>query len=159
NGSPKKMADLNDLPIKVVNGSPIYVHDVAHVRNGSPPQTNIVRVNGQRAALMTIQKTGNSSTLDVIQRIKDTVSRLKPSLPDNFDIKPMFDQSLFVRGSIQGVIREAVVAACLTALMILVFLGSWRSTLIIAVSIPLSVLSSIIVLSALGETINIMTLG
>jgi multidrug efflux pump subunit AcrB len=159
NGSPKTVAELNDLPIKTVGGTTIYIHDVAHVRNGYPPQTNIVHVDGQRAALTTVQKTGNASTLDIISRIKTAIPRIAPSLPPELEIKPLADQSLFVRASIDGVLREAVVAACLTALMILVFLGSWRSTTIIAVSIPLSILTSIIVLSALGETINIMTLG
>jgi multidrug efflux pump subunit AcrB len=159
NASPRTIDELNDLPIKIAAGSPIYIRDVAHVRNGYPPQTNIARVDGQRAALMVIQKTGNASTLDVIANVKKAVERVRPSLPPSLDIKPLADQSLFVRASIQGVLREAIVAACLTALMILVFLGSWRSTVIIAVSIPLSVLSSIIMLSALGETINIMTLG
>jgi len=159
NASPRTVEELNDLPIKTVNGTPIYIHDVAHVRNGYPPQTNIARVDGQRAALMVVMKTGNASTLDVINNIKAAVARVLPSLPQNLEVKPLADQSLFVRASIQGVLREAVIAACLTALMILVFLGSWRSTVIIAVSIPLSILSSIIALSALGETINIMTLG
>jgi multidrug efflux pump subunit AcrB len=159
NASPRTVNELNDLPIKTVGATPIYIRDVAHVRNGFPPQTNIARVDGQRAALMVIQKTGNASTLDVIANIKEAVARVLPGLPPNLEVKPLADQSVFVRASIQGVLREAVIAACLTALMILVFLGSWRSTLIIAVSIPLSVLSSIIVLSALGETINIMTLG
>ncbi|PYR42187.1 MAG: RND transporter [Acidobacteria bacterium] len=159
NASPRTVAELNDLPIKTVGTTPIYIRDVAHVRNGSPPQTNIARVDGQRAALMVIQKTGNASTLDVIANIKAAVAKVLPGLPPNLEVKPLADQSLFVRASIQGLLREAVVAACLTALMILVFLGSWRSTLIIAVSIPLSILSSIIALSALGETINIMTLG
>ena len=159
NASPRTVNELNDLPIKQVNGTPIYIRDVAHVRNGYPPQTNIARVDGQRAALMVIQKVGNASTLDVIANVKAAVARVLPGLPPSLEVKPLADQSLFVRASIEGVVREAVIAACLTALMILVFLGSWRSTLIIAVSIPLSVLSSIIVLSALGETINIMTLG
>jgi multidrug efflux pump subunit AcrB len=159
NGSPKTVEELNDLPIKSVRNNPIYIRDVAHVRDGFPPQTNIVRVDGQRATLMTILKTGNSSTLDIIQRVKDVLPRVIPMLPNGLNVRPLLDQSLFVRASIQGVFREAVIAACLTALMILVFLGSWRSTLIIAVSIPLSILSSIILLSALGETINIMTLG
>src|SRR5437899_875568 len=159
NASPTKIEELNDLPIKTVGSTPIYIRDVAHVRNGYPPQTNIARVDGQRASLLIIQKTGNASTLDVISRVKQAVARTLPSLPPNLEIKPLADQSLFVSASIQGVVREAVVAACLTALMILVFLGSWRSTVIIAVSIPLSILTSIIVLSALGETINIMTLG
>jgi multidrug efflux pump subunit AcrB len=159
NASPRTVDELNDLPIKTVRGTPIYIRDVAHVRNGYPPQTNIARVDGQRAALMVVMKTGNASTLQVIQGIKDGVAKVLPSLPSNFEVKPLADQSLFVRASISGVLREAVIAACLTALMILVFLGSWRSTVIIAVSIPLSILTSIIVLSALGETINIMTLG
>ena len=159
NASPQTVEELNDLPIKTVSGTPIYIHDVAHVRNGYPPQTNIARVDGQRAALMVVMKTGNASTLDVIKNIKAAVARVLPSLPTNFQVKPLADQSLFVRASIEGVLREAVIAACLTALMILIFLGSWRSTVIIAVSIPLSILSSMIVLSALGETINIMTLG
>ena len=159
NGSPKTVAELNDLPIKVVGQTPIYIRDVAHVRDGFSPQTNIVRVNGRRAALLTIMKSGNASTLDIISRVKAALPRIKASLPANLQITPLLDQSLFVRASIQGVLREALIAACLTALMILVFLGSWRSTLIIAVSIPLSILTSIVLLSALGETINIMTLG
>jgi len=159
NASPKSVDELNNLPIKTIRGATIYIHDVAHVRNGSPPQTNIARVNGQRGALMVVMKTGNASTLDVIDRMKAAIASMMPALPEGFHIALQNDQSLFVRASIQGVIREAVIAGCLTALMILVFLGSWRSTLIIAVSIPLSILSSIMVLSALGETINIMTLG
>jgi CzcA family heavy metal efflux pump len=158
-GSPERVEELNDLPIKTVDGTPIYIRDVAHVRNGYPPQTNIVRVNGQRASLLTIMKTGQASTLDIISRVKETLPRIAAGLPQDLEIRPLADQSLFVSAAIQGVIREAVIAACLTALMILTFLGSWRSTLIIAVSIPLSILTSIIVLSALGETINIMTLG
>jgi multidrug efflux pump subunit AcrB len=159
NGSTKTVEELNDLPIKTVGRSTIYIRDVAHVRNGFPPQTNIVRVDGQRAILVTIQKTGDVSTLDIITRVKQNLVRILPGLPAGLDVKPLADQSLFVRASITGVLREAVIAACLTALMILIFLGSWRSTIIIAVSIPLSILSSIIVLSAIGETINIMTLG
>ncbi len=159
NASPQTVDELNDLPVKTVGRSPIYIHDVAHVRNGYPPQTNIVRVNGQRASLLTIQKVGNASTLDIISRVKDALPRIAASMPPQLQIRPLLDQSLFVRASIQGVVREAIIAGCLTALMILIFLGSWRSTVIIAVSIPLSILTSIIVLSALGETINIMTLG
>ncbi|HEX9369244.1 MAG TPA: efflux RND transporter permease subunit, partial [Vicinamibacterales bacterium] len=157
-GSPDTVEELNDLPIKM-GDSPIYVRDVAHVRNGFPPQTNIVRVNGQRATMVSIIKSGAASTLDIIDRVKAALPRIAASLPPELRIRQMADQSVFVRASIQGVVREAVVAACLTAIMILVFLGSWRSTVIIAVSIPLSILTSIIVLSALGETINIMTLG
>jgi multidrug efflux pump subunit AcrB len=159
NASPKTIEELNDLPIRTVGANTIYVHDVAHVRNGFPPQTNIVRVDGLRAALLTIQKVGNASTLDIINNVKAALPQIAASLPPELEIKPLADQSVFVQASISGVLREALVAACLTALMILVFLGSWRSTVIIAVSIPLSILSSIIVLSALGETINIMTLG
>src|SRR3954465_829472 len=158
-GSPDTVEELNDLPIKTINGSPIYIRDVAHVRNGYPPQTNIVRVNGQRASMLSIMKTGSASTLDIIDQVKEALPRIAAGLPPALQIRQMADQSVFVRASIQGVIREAVIAACLTAIMILVFLGSWRSTIIIAVSIPLSILTSIIVLSALGETINIMTLG
>jgi len=159
NASPKTVEELNNLPIKTVGGATLYIHDVAHVRNGSPPQTNIARVDGQRGVLMVAMKTGNASTLDVINRIKAAITKMMPSLPEGLQIKLQNDQSLFVRAAIAGVLREAIVAACLTALMILVFLGSWRSTLIIAVSIPLSILCSIITLSAIGETINIMTLG
>ena len=158
-GSPDRVEELNDLPIRMVSGSPIYIRDVAHVRNGYPPQTNIVRVNGQRAAMLTVMKSGNASTLDIINRIKTALPRILAGLPPELQVKLLADQSVFVRAAIQGVLREAVIAAVLTALMILVFLGSWRSTVIIAVSIPLSILSSIIVLGALGETINIMTLG
>ena len=159
NGSPLDVDGLNDLPIKTTNGSTIFIRDVAHVRDGFVPQTNIVRVDGERAVLMTIQKTGNSSTLDIIDRVKALLPQIIDSAPSELNIRPLADQSLFVRASIDGVIREGVIAAALTGMMILLFLGSWRSTLIITLSIPLSVLVSIIVLSALGETINIMTLG
>jgi len=159
NSSPETIQDLNDLPVKTVNGATIYVHDVAHVRDGFPPQTNIVRVDGQRAALLTILKSGNASTLDVIRRVRERLPQIAAALPHELRIVPLVDQSLFVRSAVDGVLREAIIAACLTAVMILVFLGSWRSTLIIAVSIPLSILVSIIIMSALGETINIMTLG
>src|SRR3954469_25185448 len=158
-GSPDTVEELNDLPVKASADAPIYIRDVAHVRNGYPPQTNIVRVDGQRAAMLSVMKTGSASTLDIIDRVKEALARIAAGLPPALEIKQMADQSVFVRAAIQGVIREAVIAACLTAIMILVFLGSWRSTIIIAVSIPLSILTSIIVLSALGETINIMTLG
>jgi multidrug efflux pump subunit AcrB len=159
NGSPQTVAELNDLPIKAVGTNTIYVRDVAHVRDGNPPQTNIVMVDGQRAALMTVLKLGRTSTLDIINRIKQNLPVILAGLPPEFRVRPIADQSLFVRASIDGVVREAIIAACLTGIMILIFLGSWRSTLIIAVSIPLSILTSIIVLSAIGETINIMTLG
>jgi multidrug efflux pump subunit AcrB len=159
NGAPTTVNELNDLPIKTVGTSTIYIHDVAHVRDGFPPQTNIVNVDGSRASLMSIQKNGDASTLDIISGIKALLPQIAAGLPPQLVIKPLSDQSIFVLASIKGVVREAIIAACLTGLMILVFLGSWRSTLIIAVSIPLSILTSIIVLSALGETINIMTLG
>ena len=137
----------------------VYIHDVAHVRDGFPPQTNIVRVDGQRATLMSILKNGNTSTLDIVCGIRQMLPQIETQLPPQLRITPLTDQSIFVRGAITGVMREGLIAACLTGIMILVFLGSWRSTLIIAVSIPLSVLVSLIVLGALGETINIMTLG
>src|ERR1019366_4480923 len=159
NGSPKRSEDLNDLPLRVVGNTPIYVHDVAHVRDGFSPQTNIVRRDGQRSALLVVQKVGSVSTLDIVRKVRDAIPGLLAALPPGMKIDPMSDQSVFVRNAVSGVIREAVIAACLTALMILLFLGSWRSTLIIAVSIPLSILTSICVLSAIGQTINIMTLG
>jgi multidrug efflux pump subunit AcrB len=159
NGAPVQVSELNDLPIKDVGTSTIYIHDVANVRDGFPPQTNIVRVNGQRATLMTILKAGDVSTLDIISTVKSLLPSIAATLPPALKMDPLSDQSIFVKASITGVIREGIIAACLTGFMILVFLGSWRSTLIIAVSIPLSILTSIIVMSALGETINIMTLG
>ena len=159
NGSPRTVAELNDLPIKTVNGTTIYIRDVAHVRDGFPPQTNIVRVNGQRSVLLTILKTGDNSTLDIISQIKTLMPTILAGLPPSLRAHALVDQSFFVQAAISGVVREAIIAACLTALMILVFLGSWRSTLIIAISIPLSILVSVICMSALGETINIMTLG
>jgi multidrug efflux pump subunit AcrB len=159
NSAPVSIQGLNDLPIRQVNGAMVYIHDVAHVRNGFPPQTNIVRVDGQRAALLSVIKTGTASTLDIVKGIRAKSDSLKPQLPPQLKITPLADQSIFVRASIDGVVHEAIIAACLTAIMILIFLGSWRSTLIIAVSIPLSILTSLLTLSALGETINIMTLG
>jgi len=159
NGAPATIAALNRIPIKTVGTTTVYVHDVGWVRDGFPPQTNIVRVNGQRSALITVQKAGDASTLNVVAGIKSMLPLIESTLPDQLKLQPLADQSVFVRASISGVLREALIAACLTGLMILIFLGSWRSTLIIAVSIPLSILTSIIVLSALGETINIMTLG
>ena len=159
NGSPQAVSELNDLPIKTVGNSTIYIRDVGFVRDGFPPQTNIVRVNSQRASLLTVLKSGNASTLDIISGIKSLLPQIQAGLPPELNIQQLADQSLFVRASINGVLREGIIAACLTGLMILIFLGSWRSTIIIAVSIPLSILTSIIVMSALGETINIMTLG
>jgi CzcA family heavy metal efflux pump len=159
NGSPTTIAALNDLPVKTVNGSTIYLRDVAHVRDGFSPQTNVVLENGQRGVLMSVYKTGNNSTLAIVERVKQVLEAYRPSLPESLNLTTFFDQSLFVRAAIQGVLREALIAACLTAMMILLFLGNWKSTLIIAISIPLSILVSILCLSALGETINIMTLG
>jgi multidrug efflux pump subunit AcrB len=159
NGSPLKVDEFNNFPVKVVNGTPIYIRDVGHVRDGFSPQTNIVRQNGSRAALVSILKNGNASTLDVIAGVRKLLPRIAATLPPELKMQPLGDQSIFVRASINGVVREAIIAAGLTGLMILVFLGSWRSTLIIAVSIPLSILVSICALSALHETINIMTLG
>jgi multidrug efflux pump subunit AcrB len=159
NSAPDTIAGLNNLPIKTVNGATIYIHDIGNVRDGFPPQSNIVRVDGQRASLLTIQKTGNASTLDIIKNVREQLPSIAAQLPPVFQMKPIADQSVFVRAAISGVIREALIAACLTAAMILIFLGSWRSTLIIAISIPLSVICSLLMLAALHETINIMTLG
>ncbi len=161
NSAPTLVDALNNLPVRTVDGTVVYIRDVAHVRDGYPPQTNIVRVDGRRAVLMNILKIGSSSTLDIIKGVRQIVSSptLKGQLPPQMKIVPVSDQSIFVRNSIKGVIHEGLIAACLTAVMILVFLGSWRSTLIIAVSIPLSILCSLAVLHMLGETINIMTLG
>src|SRR5216684_3149401 len=159
NASPRTVAELNDLPIRVVGNSTIYIRDVAHVRDGFSPQTNVVRQDGPRGTLVTLLKTGAASTVDVVQGIRNLLPRVIPTLPPALKIQLLADQSVFVKAAVSGVIREAVIAACLTAVMILVFLGSWRSTVIIAVSIPLSILSSVIALSMLGETINIMTLG
>jgi CzcA family heavy metal efflux pump len=159
NSSPETLAELNDLPIKTMNGATIYVHDVAHVRDGYSPQTNIVRQDGVRGTLLSIMKNGDASTIDVVKKVRAMLPQVAQTLPEDLQLRPLFDQSLFVRAAIQGVLREALTAACLTAGMILLFLGNWRSTLIIAISIPLSVLTSVIVLSALGETFNIMTLG
>jgi CzcA family heavy metal efflux pump len=159
NASPTDVTELNDAPIKYVNGTPIYIRDVAHVRDGFSPQTNIVHMDGRRALLMTVLKTGNASTLDIVSRVRKTIDDLRPSLPAALDLQLIGDQSIFVKAAINGVVREGIIAAALTGLMILLFLGSWRSTVIILVSIPLSVLTSIICLSMLGQTINIMTLG
>ncbi|HTS47364.1 MAG TPA: efflux RND transporter permease subunit [Bryobacteraceae bacterium] len=159
NASPDTIQELNDLPVRVVGNTTIYVHDVAHVRDGFAPQTNVVRRNGQRSVLVTIMKVGNTSTLDIVRQVREMLPQIAATLPAQLKIDPISDQSLFVRAAVSGVIREAIIAACLTAIMILLFLGTWRSTLIIAISIPLSILTSLCVLSALGETINIMTLG
>jgi multidrug efflux pump subunit AcrB len=159
NASPKQVEEMNNLPIKQVGSSTIYMRDVAHVRDGFAPQTNIVRLDGQRGALVSILKTGKGSTLDIVKGARELLPKIASTLPTDLKMKPLADQSIFVRAAVEGVIREAIIAASLTGLMILIFLGSWRSTLIIAISIPLSILSSILLLSALGETINIMTLG
>jgi len=159
NSAPSKISELGDLPIKSVGGAMVYMHDVAQVHNGNSVQTNIVHVDGNRSVLLSIFKNGTTSTLDIVSGIKKMLTIIKPSLPDVLDIKPIGDQSVFVRASIQGVIREGVIAAALTSLMILLFLGSWRSTLIVTTSIPLSILGAIGALSAIGETLNIMTLG
>jgi multidrug efflux pump subunit AcrB len=159
NSAPAQLSALADLPIKSFNGAMVYIRDVAHVRDGNPPQTNVVHVDGGRSVLLQVLKNGSVSTLDIIAGIKQKVAELKPILPDALKIAEIGDQSLFVRGAIGGVAREGVIAAALTSLMILLFLGSWRSTVIIATSIPLAVLGSIAALSAIGETLNIMTLG
>jgi multidrug efflux pump subunit AcrB len=159
NSSPSRIQELNDLPIKAVNNTTIYIHDVAHVRDGYSPQTNIVRRDGMRGSLLTVMKVGSASTLDIVQEVKAALPGIAAQLPPELKMEPIADQSIFVRAAVSGVVREAIIAACLTAAMILLFLGSWRSTLIIAVSIPLSILVSICCMSALGETINIMTLG
>src|SRR6201984_1259327 len=159
NAAPQTIAQLNHIPVKTIGSTTIYIGDVAWVRDGFPPQTNIVRVNGQRSSLLTVQKNGNTSTLSIIAGIKSLLPFIKTIVPPALDIKPLADQSIFVKGAIKGVVTEASIAACLTGLMILIFLGSWRSTTIIVVSIPLAILTSIITFSALGETINIMTLG
>jgi CzcA family heavy metal efflux pump len=159
NGTPQTIAELNDLPVKTSNSSTLYLRDVAHVRDGFAAQTNIVRQDGVRGVLMSIFKLGGSSTLTVVNAVKAMVPRAAQSLPPELSIKALFDQSVFVRASIQGVVREGLIAACLTAVMILIFLGDWRPTIIISISIPLSIFVSVILLSALGQTINIMTLG
>jgi multidrug efflux pump subunit AcrB len=159
NSSPLKPEELNDAPIRTVNGTVVFVRDVGNVHDGSSPQTNLVRVAGHHAVLMSVLKTGSASTLQVIEDIKRLLPGIQRQLPDGFNVALTGDQSLFVRAAVNGVVREGVIAAALTGLMILLFLGSWRSTLIITISIPLSVLASIICLSAIGETINIMTLG
>jgi CzcA family heavy metal efflux pump len=159
NGTPQTIAELNELPVKTTNGSTLYMRDVAHIRDGFAPQTNIVRQDGNRGALMSMYKNGNASTLDIVKGIKKIVVQAAQTLPPELKITSLFDQSLFVRASIQGVLREGLIAAALTAVMILIFLGDWRPTIVISFSIPLSIFVSIIVLGAIGQTINIMTLG
>ncbi len=159
NAAPEALSDLNKLPIRVVNGTPILVRDVAYVRDGSPPQQNFVRANGKNAVLMPIYKNGPASTLTVVNSVKALLPVIRAAAPKGTDIKPLFDQSVFVSNAISDVIREALTAAALTGLTIFIFLGSWRSTLVVLVSIPLSILTSLSVLSLIGETINVMTLG
>ncbi len=159
NNAPNSIEGLNDLPVKTVNGATIYLRDVAHVRDGSGPQQNVVHVDGTRSVLMTILKNGATSTLSIVQGVKDKLPGLTETLPSSLKVIPIGDQSVFVRAAIQGVVKEGAIAAALTSLMILLFLGSWRSTVIIAVSIPLAILFAVIFLGATGNTLNIMTLG
>jgi multidrug efflux pump subunit AcrB len=159
NGSPQTIAELNALPVRTTSAGTIYIRDVAQVHDGFQPQTNIVRHDGQRAVLVNILKYGTASTLDIVERVKAEIPRMQAGLPPELEIKTAVDQSIFVRAAVDGVVHEAILAGCLTAVMILLFLGSWRSTLIIAITIPLAILTSLIALFALGETINIMTLG
>jgi multidrug efflux pump subunit AcrB len=159
NDSPKAVADFNNLPVKVVNGTVVFMRDIAYVHDGSPPQTNVVQLDGKKGVLMSILKIGSASTLDIISGIKARLPAIEATLPPGVNLKFVADQSDFVRSSVAAVVREGLIAATLTGLMILIFLGSWRSTLIITVSIPLAVLSSLTALSLLGQTINVMTLG
>ena len=159
NSSPEVVSDLNNLPIRTVNGATVYLKDVATVRDGYSVQTNIVRTNGTRGALLTIMRNGQASTLDIVNKVKAALPRIQAAMPPELKIRQLFDQSLFVRASISGVVREASIAAVLTGLMILLFLGSWRSTVIVCISIPLSILTSLIILDLMGQTLNVMTLG
>jgi len=160
NSSPRTIAELNDMPVKIVSGVPVYMKDVAQVRDGAAVQTSIVRVDGQKGALMVVMRNGRASTLRVVDDIKKAIKNtVLPQAPPELQLRQLADQSLFVRASIQGVLREAVIAACLTGLMILLFIGSWRSTIIVCISIPLSILTSLIILNLTGQTINVMTLG
>ncbi len=159
NNAPGSIDELNNLPVKVVNGATIYMRDVAHVRDGSAPQTNVVHVDGSRSVLMTILKNGSTSTLAVVQGIKDALPAIQATLPDTLKVVPIGDQSLFVKAAVEGVVKEGAIAAALTSVMILLFLGSWRSTVIIAISIPLAILAAIVALALTGQTLNVMTLG
>ena len=159
NSSPDTVAEMNELPIKYINGGMVYIRDVAQVRDGAAVQTNIVNQDGRRSTLLTVLKSGGASTLDIVKRVKDALPRVLATLPPELEVKLLFDQSLFVRAAVDGVVKEAIIAAALTATMILLFLGSWRSTLIVALSIPLSILCSVIVMGAMGQTLNVMTLG
>jgi multidrug efflux pump subunit AcrB len=159
NSSPDAVSALNELPVKVVNGATVYVRDVAHVRDGFAVQTNIVRQDGRRSVLLTVIKKGGASTLTIVKQLKALLPSIRAAAPPGLDVKELFDQSLFVRAAIAGVLTEGAIAACLTGLMILLFLGSWRSTLVVITSIPLSILTSLAILSAIGQTLNVMTLG
>src|SRR5271168_5090155 len=159
NSSPQVIDAFNDMPVKTVNGVPVYVKDVASVHMGYQVQTNVVRRDGRRAVLMTILKSEGASSLDVVRRVREALPGIQAQMPPELKMELLFDQSVFVRAAVEGVIKEGAIAAGLTALMILIFLGSWRSTLIVAVSIPLSILTSIIVLWAVGQSLNTMTLG
>ena len=159
NGTPTSVEELNDLPVKTVNGGTVFLKDVAHVRDGFAVQQNVVRQDGQRGALLTIEKTGSASTLAIVSAVRAALPKIAATLPPQLKMTPLSDQSVFVKASLVGVLREGLIAASLTSIMILVFLGSWRSTLIICVSIALSVLTSLLILSALGQSINVMTLG
>jgi CzcA family heavy metal efflux pump len=159
NSSPDAVSALNELPVKVVNGAVVYLRDVAHVRDGFAVQTNLVRQDGRRSALLTVIKKGGASTLTIVKQLKNLLPTIRAAAPPGLEIKELFDQSLFVRAAITGVLVEGAIAACLTGLMILLFLGSWRSTLVVITSIPLSILTSLAILSAIGQTLNVMTLG
>jgi len=159
NSSPQILSEMNDLPIKTVNGATVYLKDVANVRDGYAVQTNIVRTNGTRGALLTVLRNGQASTLRHRKPVKAAMPKIMAGLPPDVQVRQLFDQSIFVRASISGVLKEATTAAALTGLMILLFLGSWRSTLIVCISIPLSILTSILILDLMGQTINVMTLG
>src|SRR5947207_6954950 len=159
NSSPRVLDDMNNLPLRVVNGATVYLKDVAQVHDGSFVQTSIVRTNGTRGALLTVMRNGKASTLAVVDAVKEALPGILAGLPSALKVRQLFDQSVFVRAAITGVVREGIIAAVLTGMMILLFLGSWRSTIIVCISIPLSILTSLMVLSALGETINVMTLG
>src|SRR5262249_51810746 len=159
NSSPDIYSTLNDVPVRQDGQATVYLSDVAQVHDGFPPQTSMVHVDGRRSALLTVQKTPEASTLDIVQRVRDALPRIQSTLPSALQVNPLFDQSVFVRAALNGVVREALIAAGLTGLMILLFLGSWRSTLVIMVSIPLAILCSVIVFSLMGQTLNTMTLG
>src|ERR1700733_1802905 len=159
NSSPRVLSEMNNMPVKVVNGAVVYLGDVAQVRDGYAVQTSIVRTNGTRGALLTVLRNGKASTLAVVNNVKAALPRIQAGLPPALNVRQLFDQSVFVRAAINGVVREAVTAAILTGIMILMFLGSWRSTVIVCISIPLSILVSLIVLNMVGATINVMTLG